>query len=441
MQVKNRFLMAIVAVLGAWSGAAVAQPPCCEIGTGAFDQQNGQQSQLPALPGTTFDYRVADDFYLSPDRIYRINSIEATMITDSTNPKAVLELYQDCNGFPADPPFLVVANATAITPTGGIYDGKPVYRVRFDFTDLWLRGGKSYWVSFIGKGVTNTEVWFWGTAGFGFFVSGTPGAFKSVSAGIPAWKHLTGSTAGCPGCIGCTDFAFCVNASACKILHDNGTYSNTGTLSLDGPAGFVVQRVADDFVIPPCTGATLCYIEAYVATNCPSVGLSIYDNLCRLPASTTPRATLTPNRIVNTGQTTTINGALLPILCLQFWNIGLTVPPGKNYWVSAFGIGDGTVTQVAYFLHNQNCASVCLQKWNEGALYGAANAQPAWVKASTVLGTPRDFAFLVAIVDPSPPFGGPGDPAPSCAADFNNNGTLNVEDIFAFLTEWFAGCI
>jgi hypothetical protein len=29
---------------------------------------------------------------------------------------------------------------------------------------------------------------------------------------------------------------------------------------------------------------------------------------------------------------------------------------------------------------------------------------------------------------------------PSCPADFNGSGTLNVPDIFAFLSAWFAGC-
>jgi hypothetical protein len=29
---------------------------------------------------------------------------------------------------------------------------------------------------------------------------------------------------------------------------------------------------------------------------------------------------------------------------------------------------------------------------------------------------------------------------PHCRADFNGSGTIEVQDIFAFLSTWFAGC-
>jgi hypothetical protein len=28
----------------------------------------------------------------------------------------------------------------------------------------------------------------------------------------------------------------------------------------------------------------------------------------------------------------------------------------------------------------------------------------------------------------------------ACPADFNNSGAVNIQDIFDFLTAWFAGC-
>jgi hypothetical protein len=43
---------------------------------------------------------------------------------------------------------------------------------------------------------------------------------------------------------------------------------------------------------------------------------------------------------------------------------------------------------------------------------------------------PRDEAVLVAQIG--------GNTTPSCPADFNNNGTADVPDIFAFLSAWFA---
>lgn len=436
---------------------AIAQPVnppprgCCPLGSGDFDRRSAQLSQLPGLSTIPFDYRTADDFYLLPGRMYKINTISGKLITDSIIPKAQLELYDDCNGVPSDPPRIVIPQATRIIETGETFEGKRVLRVEFDFPDFWLKGGESYWVSLIGRGTGDAnEQWFWGTAGApsgggANVIKGRPGAFKSVFNGIPNWVSLDANSA-CASCIGCTDFNFCVDATSCKILLDNGTWATTGTPSLDAVGvgqNITFARTADNFVVPPCTSGRLCYIEAYIASNCPQARLAIYNTTCGIrPDSFTPIATLTPSRIINTGRTVTIDNLTLPVLCLQFCgNINVNLDAGKTYALSAFGLSTGNATQRAFFLNNRDCARSCLINFYQGFIYGPNVGFDEWTKVSEFTGTPRDNAFLIAVNDSVIGIG--GTPAPGtaeCPADTNNDNELTINDLFDFLNAFFAGC-
>ncbi len=428
------------------------QDPCCPIGSGPFDRRSAQLSQLPGVSPIPFDYRAADDFYLPPGRMYKINRISGKLITDSTLPKARLELYDDCNGLPADNPRLVIPQATRITDTGQTFEGKKILHVEFDLTDFWLKGGESSWVSLIGQGTGDAnEQWFWGTAGTpqgggSPVIQGRPGAFKSAINGIPNWVSLAGPGA-CAGCIGCTDFNFCVDAESCKILLDNGTFADTGTPSLDAVSAgqnVTFARTADNFVIPPCASGRLCYIEAYIASNCPQARLAIYETLCGVkPAGFTPIRTLTPSRVIDTGRTVTIDNQVLPVLCLQFCgNIDLNLQPGRTYALSAFGLSTGSIAQRAYFLHNRDCARACLVNFYQGFIYGPTVGLDEWTKVSTILGTPKDYSFLVAVDDRVPDTNGQPGPGttPDCAADINRDNAITVADIFDYLNLYFAGC-
>jgi len=55
--------------------------------------------------------------------------------------------------------------------------------------------------------------------------------------------------------------------------------------------------------------------------------------------------------------------------------------------------------------------------------------------------TTHDYAFRIAtrehaVVTPVNPI----NVAPTCQPDFNNDGFVNTQDIFDFLTRWFTGC-
>ena len=191
-----------------------------------------------------------------------------------------------------------------------------------------------------------------------------------------------------------------------------------------------------------------------MASNCVQNRVSIYNNACAVrnpysnppviggstPAGFTPIVTLTPNRVVNTGQTVTIDGHVLPVLCLQFWDINLALTGGQQYWLSAFGLGTGNVGQFAYFLYNADCRRTCLIKWNQGAIYGPLVNQVNWVPGSVVSGAPHDHSFLIAIDDGNSPHALPGPGNAACAADFNADGRVSVDDVFSYLHAWFAGC-
>jgi len=63
----------------------------------------------------------------------------------------------------------------------------------------------------------------------------------------------------------------------------------------------------------------------------------------------------------------------------------------------------------------------------------ALNTQGKVVFSTPFSTTPRDEAVLVATIGDNPP--------PTCLGDFNDSGSLEVTDVFAFLNAWFAGSL
>jgi hypothetical protein len=423
--------------------------PCCPIGTGDFDGRAGQISQLPFTNASSFDFRVADDFYLPPGDMYRVRTIEGTMITSLTDPilrKAGIELYEECNGQPGQLISFAPLNPAnpsgptepviTLTPTGQTFNGQAIVKVTATFNNLWLRGGKNYWVSFFGKS-DGDLVWSWGTAGNGI-IKGKPGLFRSTSNGFPEWTGIETI------CCGCTDFAFCVTADNCKILYDAGRYALDGSYSL-APANApltnpLAAKTADNFVVPPCDPMMVCYLEAYIITNCDAAALDIFTaETCGRPSeSDSVVARLTPNRIIHTGQFITRNGQQLEVLCLQFYDMNVTLLGGRNYWLSAYGLQQGALRQQAYFAYNTSCRNPCLIKFDQSYIKGRALSLDTWTAGNLVTGAPHDNAFLVAIKAATR---GVDNAGPStCPVDFDRNGRLNIDDIFTYVAAWFRAC-
>ena len=274
-------------------------------------------------------------------------------------------------------------------------------------------------------------------------------------------------------CVGCTDLAFRVCFDSCKILKDNGSdlgYDTGGAPGVNEEgarserSGLVRNsRAADDFVVPPCADFDVCYVEGCIYTNCPefTAFFEIYRNDCKLPYYTLSTSQLPWGRYVETkrvclGYEVAIDGVSgLKAYRVEFHDItGLRLNSGQQYWIS-IGVQDTfSFIERAYFCRNRYCDNSCPIMFNPGAVIDpAANyvvgGVPAWRSTKefgnrwnanypTLPSIGTDFAFLVA-GEAVQPASGPN-AEPLCVADSNNDGTVDVSDIFHFLAAWFAGC-
>lgn len=431
----------------------------CAWDNGPFDLRDGLASRNSPAHG---DARTADDFYLPPG-VHRVDSIGATMFTDAVALTGLIEVYDDCDGLPGG---LVASFVATGVDTGQTYQGLRVVRLSAATPGLWLRGGRSYWVSPVGVGnLQGIDSWYWGTSS-GPEVGGAPpnpptvrgraGAFRSAAAGFAAW--VDAQTAGCH----CTDFAFVVMGESCRVLHDNGPPVDappqppTGAVVAPGAPSIVSStntdaRAADNFRVPPCAegdGVYVCYIEATVYTNCVPVRgtAEVFDNDCVLPVSP-PLFAGAITRAVPLNYSVWIGGAALPAYRVLVEDPGWHLPAGRNYWVSVAVQGSGSFLQRAYFAGNApRCDDPpgCAIRISQAAVRGQAVNSPGWAPVEQFAQVPMDLSFLIAVKDANALAagdggGGIGNP-PRCVADADGDGTVNVADIFFFLSRWFAGC-
>ena len=430
---------------------------------------NGQLSHIgggagaPPLSGQ----RVADDFYVEPSRIDHVSGFTGWMLTNSFPGlrKARLDFYDDCDGAPALVPFKSYLNSMVVSTTPGS-GGFDLVEYSFSFCDdpLWLdggRGGRSYWVSLVGlTDGQGTDLSYWVAApGQAQLLGSVPvkavGAYAPPPATMPSWGPWN-SIATC--CIGCVNMVYALQGESCPIIWDNGAVDlgagRGGSPSMN-IAGAVQSRSADDFLTQTCVDQQICYIDAWIWTNCnPADGfIEIYTNECE-PASSvnapttrpggnlpsnTPFLTLTPNRVIPTGETAVINGATMNGYQLQFFPPPMVaLQQGQTFWLSAGGLNLGNIAGRAYFAYSTDCTLTCPIRLNPGVTRLSVTGQEQWQYTAP----PRSFAFRVAVKNTTPAVtsGQPGSTTPGCAADTNHDGHLNVQDLFDYLSAWFAGC-
>ncbi|MBX3402635.1 MAG: hypothetical protein KF699_04395 [Phycisphaeraceae bacterium] len=439
-------------------GAGSVRGGACAWDNGPFDLRDGLASRNSPMHG---DARTADDFYLPPG-IHRVDSIGATMFTDAIALTGLIEVYDDCNGLPGA---LVGSFAATGSDTGQTFQGLRIVRLSATTPGLWLRGGRTYWVSPVGIGnLQGIDNWYWGTSSGPETggqmpevptVRGSAGAFRSAASGFAEW--VDAQTAGCQ----CTDFAFVVMGESCKVLHDNGPPVDappqppTGAMVAPGAPSIISStntdaRAADNFRVPPCIeddGVYLCYIEATVYTNCVPVRgtVEVFDNDCVLPLSP-PIFSGAITRAVPLNYSVWIGGAALPAYRVLVEDPGWFLPAGRNYWVSVAVQGSGSFLQRAYFAGNApRCADQpgCAIRISQAAVRGQAVNSPGWTLIEQFAQVPLDLSFLIAMKDPNAHAtsgGGTISNPPRCIADADGDGTVSVADIFHFLSRWFAGC-
>ncbi|MFN7020988.1 MAG: hypothetical protein ACK4WH_06635 [Phycisphaerales bacterium] len=462
-------LAALGVSAAAWAGDDEPGPApvrCCQPwDNGDFDRQNAQTSQVGfGEDWKRFGRITADDFWLCEGNIYHIRTISGKLCTDSIVPKARVLVFEDCDGTPgrlvaeadsvqapALPDFSVGwecrIGTVQIAETGELTDnGFRIIDVTASFDRFWLKGGQ-YWVAIIGYSGTADpdEQFFWGTSGNGV-VKGRPGKFYDSADW--SWTDIDEI------CCGCTDFNFCIVGDECKILLDNGSLDPAfNRFTMGGPPASEIPefaqgspslqnggrtadkvRTADNFVVPPCTEARLCYVEAWILTNCDRVRLDIYRNDCHLPADEAPLLTVESQCLTAYG-VFPVDGRLLTLYKAEFSSWGdSTLQPG-NYWLSVYALGDGRQNARGYFVHSLYCDRTCQINFDPGAIKGPPFDTQPWRTVSPA----RDFAFVVGIAPAhrQPPDVGS---TPVCAADVNNDGTVTLQDVFDFLGAFFNGC-
>lgn len=424
--------------------------------------------------------KAADDFYLCEGFVYDLHSISGYLCTDSLPAlyKARLELYSDCNGKPDR--LLYTFKNFVVNPTGQFVDGFELVGYTFNIPDqgdpstdnenelacirnIVLKGG-TYWVSLIGisdnRCITMPNMCdssFFATTGNGVIKGSVAHKIEGVDTGHwnqfsysgQEWEPLDEC------CIGCTDLAFTVCATPCKILIDNGGADaddsggrRVGDRSERSTSPTRNSRAADDFVVNPCNDLLICYIEGCIYSNCSpsqdgSPGFTgwfdIYDNDCKWPSYVLGRDPVATGRhtcIVDLGYSVTIDGRPgLNGYRVEFHDLSVRLAKGKQYWISINAQDTFSQNERAYFCYNADCDRSCLIRFNPGHIIGGLRSDGLLRTSWENVG--RDFSFLIAgdnVADDGT------SSQPTCAADFNRDGQSSLEDLFGFLNAWFTGC-
>ncbi len=434
--------------------------------TGEWDGQSGEWS----FDRSTTDgivIKAADDFFLCPSSMHHITRFLGEMLVRQSNPliefQAKLFLYEDCDGQPGEQ----IAEFDSDCPAfvSGAPDGFTRYQVKFDLSEecFWLRGG-TYWVSLVAIAPPADASFeaFW--AGVG--LPGTP-PIPTVMGRQPVFMDGDNDWAEYdPCCHPCADLQFCLSGKSCPIMWDNGLpflggadsdsppsppFQVRGTRSEKSALPVRNSRAADQFIVKTCNPEEVCYLEGYIFTNC--IGfeahLEIYESDCRVPQFELPQASpvfysaiADPANIIDLGYTglqvgTTAVRAYKVIFCA--FDPGLTFEPGRNYWVSLSVKDSFSANERAFFAHVKTPCDPCTEpyvwKVDPGMELAPGRQIPDWRSAG------EDFAFLIATKKQpgTSPIGGPGE-GDLCIADANNNNEIDVQDIFVFLSAWFAGC-
>ncbi|MFN7020731.1 MAG: tandem-95 repeat protein [Phycisphaerales bacterium] len=405
---------------------------------------NGQLSQYGGNPSA----RVADDFYLTPGFVYRITSFRAQIVTNSIERGARLSIFEDCDGVPYGEPFFTLDTEAVASesPTNEPAFTLVTYVFEMCEEKLVLDGGKTYWISVQGKvNCNDTDQAFWASVGLTpnprDLLASVPvkafgeGEYPCLPSGYEPWETI----ADC--CIGCVNMAYLFTGEPCQLLWDNGKVDLGESTRGGDPSGInrgIFSRAADNIAIKPCGDEEVCFIEAYIWTNCdPVFGfLELYDNQCALPAGQ-PVRTATPTDVIPLDEFITIDGVRYRGYLLKFWNIPWPLTANRNYWLSVGADGAGSFNARAFFAYADNtdpCESCNRRNITYGARLANRQASDVWLRGS------REYAFRIATrprdLDPIPV----GAAINRCPPDFNRDGQVTVQDMLDYISVFFSGC-
>ncbi len=415
---------------------------------GAVASQSPPEGQLSQYGGT-IAARVAEDFYLAPGLLYRLTSLRGQILTNSIERTARVQFFHDCDGVPNLEPFASYETTSVASETDG-GNGKTLVTYVFEFCDdkLVLDGGKAYWISLQGKVNCNvTDQAYWASVGLQADPRRQLGAvpYKALGigdhpctvSGYEDWETI----ADC--CIGCAAMSYLITGHACQLIWDNGAVDLGPTRGGD-PSGInrgVFSRAADDIVVKPCRTETICWIEAYIWTNCtPVFGfLELYGDTCRFPTApnVAPIHRITPTDIVEFDEHITVEGRDYRLVKLEFWNVPWTLQGGRNYWISVGADGAGSFNARSFFAWSEPVSPCGCREvhFNKGAKLGNRQSDFRWTRAD------REYAFRIA-TKPfwTDPVQTTIPPSRVCPVDMNEDYQVTIQDLFSFLQAWFSAC-
>ena len=427
-----------------------------------LEEINGQISHVGGgSMGMGLDaLRVADDVILPPGYLHRLMAFRGIMLTNSLAParRARFEIYDDCNGEPADEPFFTSRNFD-VKELGIRADLFYVVEYRFDLCEdnLWLLGGKAYWVSLVGEtdGVTlDLSSWAFTPPSDDSLISKLPVSAEGMKVAHQTYEFGPWTPL-CTSCPDCVNMSFQLDGYSCPIIHDNGradiSVATKGGIK-SGPYASGVWRARDDFVIRMCDERRVCIIDAWVWANCDPMNgfFEIYtDDPCAAkdgPPVVTEDAIpplygpLSPTEVFDTGEELVIPGVSEPLrlYCMRLVEpSGWLLAGGQTYWISVGASDTGSFGTRSLFAFANRCPMPCDYMFNAPQVRKASAIATDWSNALPA--DRRDLAFRIA-VEPLP-VGIQTPPAaePECPADMDLDGSYGVPDIFVFLTEWFAG--
>lgn len=451
-------------------------PDVCQCffdNTPGLPPQRQADAQLAHVGGgTSGGARVADDFYLAAGQVHRVFGFRGKMFTSALPGlrKARLDFFEDCDGAPATTPFASFTNSS-IEQEIDVGNGFGLVSYFFDLCDpaagvfpppapgkpaepLWLDGGKAYWVSLTGLPASSggdDALSFWvATPTTSPLIGRSPHKAEGALAGIPAYQNVGWgpwlNLSEC--CIGCVNMEFALFGESCDCAFENGSADRSGVLGLpSGSVGSSEFRAVDNFVLPPCDPKDVCLIEGFVWTSCPTPSpiVEIYRDDCGVPSDLViagvPNATAT-----DLGVSRTLRGKTFKLWRIRASLPGITLPAG-NYWLGLGASGTGSLNEETLFAASApRCSDPGCTINGKPAVFHrtipAATPPAAWESNGT------DLAFRVVTrgaafwrpAGPGDSAGGQPPSAPACRVDVDDNGTVGVGDIFAFLSVWFAGC-
>lgn len=421
---------------------------------GRYDNIDGAFSAKPALYTEFPEIKVADDFVLCGGNVHKLRKFAGTMRIRQ-NPalpyKARLIIYEDCDGMPGrvvkefDDTY--IENICYFGEVGP--DGFQEIVFEFDLSreKIWLEGGVPYWVSLQGcSDLTEGYEAYWVTANNRVIRGTVP---KKMEIGVDeGWRPLDEC------CIQCTDLSFCIEAEMCKILIDNGkpgpAATAGGSRSEKSTSPARDSRAADQVVIATCNDYKVCLVEGYIYTNCVNFTsvLDVYNNDCDEPAFTlggVPFFRWTAESVVDLEYTVTIDGVELRAYRVQFcpmmteaYPMGLVLYRNRNYWFSISVQDTFNQSQRAYFAWNRDPCDPCKINFDPGVEIAPGRGITSWTSVG------NDFAFRIAAKALQPgmtdPSSVPLNLPPSCPPDVNLDGVVTLQDVFDFMTAYFAGC-